>query len=130
MTAVDPTSHDLGHGAGAPPHRRSIFMRPGFDPGGVVLRALLPDRALPRRRHPLAGRLGPGLRLDDHRPRRRAWSWRPSDSCSASAPFDYWLYWVSGRPTRPDDHANHGAYSWKDYFKVNTDHKVIGMQYL
>ena len=44
--------------------------------------------------------------------------------------FDYWLYWISGRPTLPDDHANHGAYSWKDYFKVNTDHKVIGVQYL
>ena len=24
--------------------------------------------------------------------------------------FDYWLYWVSGRPTVPDDHANHGAH--------------------
>ena len=24
----------------------------------------------------------------------------------------------------------HGAYTWKDYFKVNTDHKVIGIQYL
>ena len=44
--------------------------------------------------------------------------------------FDYWLYWVSGRPTIPDDHANHGAYRWQDYFKVNTDHKVIGVQYL
>jgi cytochrome c oxidase subunit I len=44
--------------------------------------------------------------------------------------FDYWLYWISGRPTLVDDHANHGAYSWKDYFKVNTDHKVIGIQYL
>ncbi len=44
--------------------------------------------------------------------------------------FDYWLYWISGRPTVPDDHANHGAYKWTDYFKVNTDHKVIGVQYL
>ena len=24
----------------------------------------------------------------------------------------------------------HGATSWRDYFKVNTDHKVIGIQYL
>ena len=24
----------------------------------------------------------------------------------------------------------HGATSWRDYFKVNTDHKVIGTQYL
>ncbi len=44
--------------------------------------------------------------------------------------FDYWFYWVSGRPTRPESHANHGAYSWRDYFKVNTDHKVIGVQYV
>ncbi len=44
--------------------------------------------------------------------------------------FDYWFYWVAGRPTRPESHANHGAYSWKDYFKVNTDHKVIGVQYV
>ena len=44
--------------------------------------------------------------------------------------FDYWLYWISGRPTVADDHANHGAYRWQDYFKVNTDHKVIGVQYL
>lgn len=44
--------------------------------------------------------------------------------------FDYWLRWVAGAPTEPDDHADHGAYSWKDYFKVNTDHKVIGIQYM
>jgi cytochrome c oxidase subunit I len=44
--------------------------------------------------------------------------------------FDYWAGYAIGRPTRPDDHAGHGATSWKDYFKVNTDHKVIGMQYL
>jgi cytochrome c oxidase subunit 1 len=44
--------------------------------------------------------------------------------------FDYWAYWVSGRPTRPEDHSGHGARSWRDYFRVNTDHKVIGIQYL
>jgi cytochrome c oxidase subunit I len=43
--------------------------------------------------------------------------------------FDYWFYWASGRPTRPDDHSGHGARSWHDYFRVNTDHKVIGIQY-
>ena len=43
--------------------------------------------------------------------------------------FDYWFYWASGRPTRPEDHSGHGAYSWKDYFRINTDHKVIGIQY-
>src|SRR3989440_9985339 len=42
---------------------------------------------------------------------------------------DYWLYWAAGRPTRPEEHSSHGAYSWRDYFRVNTDHKVIGIQY-
>jgi cytochrome c oxidase subunit I len=44
--------------------------------------------------------------------------------------FDYWFYWAAGRPTRPDDHSSHGAHSWRDYFHVNTDHKVIGTQYV
>jgi cytochrome c oxidase subunit I len=43
--------------------------------------------------------------------------------------FDYWFYWAAGKPTRPEDHSSHGAHSWKDYFRVNTDHKVIGVQY-
>src|SRR5688500_12660238 len=43
---------------------------------------------------------------------------------------DHWFYWASGRPTRPDDHSGHRAHSWRDYFKVNTDHKVIGIQYV
>ena len=43
--------------------------------------------------------------------------------------FDYWFYWAAGRPTRPEDHSSHGAYTWKDYFRINTDHKVIGIQY-
>ncbi len=46
--------------------------------------------------------------------------------------FDYWFRWAVGAPTFPKEreHENHGAYSWRDYFKVNTDHKVIGIQYL
>ena len=44
--------------------------------------------------------------------------------------FDHWFYWAAGKPTRPDDHSDHGAHSWKDYFRVNTDHKVIGIQYV
>src|SRR6201992_2797752 len=44
--------------------------------------------------------------------------------------FDYWLRWAFGLPTIPEDHAMHGAHSWKDYFKVNTEHKVIGIQYV
>jgi len=44
--------------------------------------------------------------------------------------FDYWFRWASGAPTAPEDHAGHGAHGWKDYFRVNTDHKVIGIQYI
>src|SRR5258708_27271551 len=44
--------------------------------------------------------------------------------------FDYWVYYALGGPTRPEDHSGHGARTWKDYFRVNTDHKVIGVQYL
>jgi cytochrome c oxidase subunit I len=44
--------------------------------------------------------------------------------------FDYWFRWASGAPTVPEDHSGHGAYSWRDYFRVNTDHKVIGIQYV
>ena len=44
--------------------------------------------------------------------------------------FDYWIRYASGRPTLPDDHSGHGAKSWRDYFRVNTDHKVIGVQYV
>src|SRR5438876_8997499 len=43
--------------------------------------------------------------------------------------FDYWFYWAAGKPTRAEDHSSHGARTWKDYFRVNTDHKVIGIQY-
>jgi cytochrome c oxidase subunit 1 len=44
--------------------------------------------------------------------------------------FDYWMRWAIGSPTQPEDHSGHGARSWRDYFRVNTDHKVIGIQYL
>src|SRR3954467_6743523 len=44
--------------------------------------------------------------------------------------FDYWFYWASGQPTRAEDHSGHGAMTWRDYFRVNTDHKVIGIQYI
>src|SRR5918997_903105 len=59
--------------------------------------------------------------------------------CLISAPFgfliglgafDYWFRWASGAPTVPEDHSGHGARRWQDYFKVNTDHKVIGIQYI
>src|SRR5438876_594903 len=46
--------------------------------------------------------------------------------------FDYWFRWASGAPTYPAEleHKDHGAHSWRDYFKFNTDHKVIGIQYI
>src|ERR1041384_48450 len=44
--------------------------------------------------------------------------------------FDYWFRWASGAPTIPEDHSGHGAKSWRDYFRVNTDHKGIGLQYI
>ncbi|MDQ2630896.1 MAG: cbb3-type cytochrome c oxidase subunit I [Actinomycetota bacterium] len=44
--------------------------------------------------------------------------------------FDYWLRWAVGAPTIPEDHSQHGAKTWKDYFRFNTDHKVIGVQYV
>jgi cytochrome c oxidase subunit 1 len=44
--------------------------------------------------------------------------------------FDYWLRWAAGMPTIPEDHSQHGAKSWRDYFRFNTDHKVIGIQYI
>jgi cytochrome c oxidase subunit I len=44
--------------------------------------------------------------------------------------FDYWFGWAIGQPTKPEDHSGHGAKSWRDYFRVNTDHKVIGIQYI
>ena len=44
--------------------------------------------------------------------------------------FDYWFRWAAGKPTVPEDHSGHGARRWQDYFRVNTDHKVIGIQYI
>ncbi len=44
--------------------------------------------------------------------------------------FDYWFRWASGAPTAPEDHSGHGAKSWKSYLYPNTDHKVIGIQYV
>src|SRR6266536_2980828 len=54
----------------------------------------------------------------------------PIGFLSGLGAFDYWVYYALGGETRPEDHSGHGARSWKDYFRVNTDHKVIGVQYL
>ena len=44
--------------------------------------------------------------------------------------FDFWGRYAFGQPTEVDDHSSHGAKDWRGYFKVNTDHKVIGVQYV
>jgi cytochrome c oxidase subunit 1 len=44
--------------------------------------------------------------------------------------FDFWLRWAAGGATVAEDHSDHGATSWRDYFRFNTDHKVIGIQYI
>ena len=63
-------------------------------------------------------------------PARRRCSSAPLFFLVGLGAFDYWFYWAAGKPTRPEDHSGHGAYSWRDYFRVNTDHKVIGIQYV
>ncbi len=54
----------------------------------------------------------------------------PLGFLAAIGAFDYWTYYALGFPSRAEDHSGHGARSWRDYFRVNTDHKVIGIQYL
>jgi len=44
--------------------------------------------------------------------------------------FDWWFHWLTGRAVDYDDHALHGARTWRDYLRINTDHKVIGVQYM
>ena len=130
MSVVEHTPHDSGHhGAGSPPHRRSLLMRPGFIRAAwcFVLFFLIGLYIVAGVRW-LAGWdpvydwniivVVAGLTL------------APIGFLLGLGAFDYWLHWISGRPTRPEDHSGHGAKVWTDYFKVNTDHKVIGVQYL
>ncbi|HVT00549.1 MAG TPA: cbb3-type cytochrome c oxidase subunit I, partial [Solirubrobacterales bacterium] len=42
----------------------------------------------------------------------------------------YWIRWALGMPTAREDHSQHGAATWRDYLSFNTDHKVIGIQYM
>ena len=44
--------------------------------------------------------------------------------------FDWWWDYLRGRKVDYEDHSLHGARSIGDYFRPNTDHKVIGIQYL
>ena len=44
--------------------------------------------------------------------------------------FDYWAYYFSGGRRGPRTTRGTAPASWQDYFRPNTDHKVIGVQYL
>lgn len=44
--------------------------------------------------------------------------------------FDYWLTWARGGDVSSEEHSFHGVSRWQQYFRLNTDHKVIGIQYL
>jgi len=44
--------------------------------------------------------------------------------------FDWWWAYLRGKHVDFEDHSLHGAKSWRDYFRPNTDHKVIGIQYM
>ena len=98
----------------------SLWMTPLFFGFGLGLVAGAPA---------LARRLAPDLE-GARRSSPSSSSRRRSASSSGIGGFDYWAYYASGRPTRPEDHSGHGAKSWRDYFRINTDHKVIGIQYV
>ena len=119
---VEPAHH------GAPPRKRSIFMRPN------LLRAAWCAALF----FVLGLYLVAGIRWIAGWDPVYDWEVITLVSAMVTAPigfllglgaFDYWLYWISGRPTRPEDHSSHGATNWTDYFRINTDHKVIGVQY-
>ncbi len=123
------TGHHNGHGADLqPPRKRGILMRPGFVRAAwcTVLFFFIGMWIVV------------GLRWLAGWEPYYDWTIITLVGALTAAPigfllglgaFDYWLYWISGRPTLPEDHSSHGAVTWKDYFRVNTDHKVIGVQY-
>ncbi len=129
MSAVE---HHLesghGHGSAAPPRQRGLLMRPGLL-RGLWVSALFFVIGL---------YIVAGLRWLAGWDPVYDWEIICLVSAMVTAPigfllglgaFDYWLYWISGRPTLAEDHSSHGAKTWKDYFRINTDHKVIGVQY-
>jgi cytochrome c oxidase subunit 1 len=44
--------------------------------------------------------------------------------------FDWWWAYLRGKHVDYEDHSLHGASRVADYFRPNTDHKVIGIQYM
>ncbi|MDX6504003.1 MAG: cytochrome c oxidase subunit, partial [Gaiellaceae bacterium] len=128
MTAVTEAHPGAAHGTG--PRGWGHLRSPGF------VRALWMT--------PLFGAIGLGLVLffrwlGHYDP---LWKWEtittvsfltmmPLGFLAGIGAFDYWASYAIGRPTpEHEDHSSHGARSWRDYFRVNTDHKVIGVQYV
>ena len=111
---------------GEPNKRRSVFTRPGWW-RALIWTTIATALAISI---PLAIRSAVGW---------SAWQYQVVSVCLMFAMpmgfmlgigcFDYWGRYIVGK-SLPEGHADHGAYSWRDYFKVNTDHKVIGVQYL
>jgi hypothetical protein len=111
-----------------PPHGIQWFTRPGWGRVAWMMPLFFGLGVL----------LGPGIRwLIGYDPVWQEQVWItvelvcvPFGFLAGIGGFDYWLRYASGAPTRPEDHSGHGAKSWRDYFRVNTDHKVIGVQYV
>jgi len=127
-TVVDHEQPAPAHGQAAPPRRRGFLMRPGLVRSAWCAALFFW----------IGMYIVVGLRwLAGWEP---IYDWTlivlvggliaaPIGFLTGLGAFDYWLHYLSGRPTLPEDHSGHGAHSWKDYFRVNTDHKVIGVQY-
>ena len=123
-------AHDHAHHAPAaadrlaPPDRAGLAARPLGDA----------DRLRPRHRPARAcirwaRALGPALEGLGARHRRA----RHDAALLPDRPRRLRLLGATTSPAArrgPDDHSGHGAHSWQDYFRINTDHKVIGIQYL
>ena len=127
MTTVVEQHTDPGHGPATQPRTRAPDAA-GPPARALVRRALLPHRPLPRRRDPMACRLGARVRLGDHHAHQR--DGHRADRLPPRPRGVRLLALLGLRPADPpEDHSSHGATSWKDYFRINTDHKVIGVQY-
>jgi cytochrome c oxidase subunit 1 len=123
------TGHDVHH-APSPPRStaRRLLLGPGFVRAAWMMPLFFGIGTL----------LGPGIRWAiGYEPIWDGSVWTtielvavPIGFLAGIGGFDYWIRYAIGAPTQPEDHSGHGAKRWTDYFRVNTDHKVIGIQYL